>query len=250
MARLKGDQEWRLQQLQHLQGGLMVHRFVASVLGVLLGLAATAEATLVTFSNKAAFLTATGATSATGALPDAGAVAPGFGVGSVTFTTLSGQFFIGTGGLFPTQVTDWSATIPGNDIAISGPESFRVDLAAPVYSLGFDFFEPVVNNPSPPVVTDDCFAPCFDSTFTVTLFSGATALGSFIYNAPDATLAFEGVWTDFAFDRVEIVDTTGTADDEYWGQFYTGTTPVVPEPGSVALLGSGLLVLYLRRRRG
>jgi hypothetical protein len=217
-------------------------------LGVLLAVASASEAALVTYSDKTSFLTATGATSATGPLPDVGAAPPGYTVGSVSFTTLSGQLFIGTGGLFPTQVTDWSATIPGNDIAISGVESFQLDLAGPVYALGFDFFEPNKNDPSPPIVTDDCFAPCFDSTFTVTLFSGATALGSFTYNAPDAVLAFIGVSTDFAFDRVQIIDTTNTIDDEYWGQFYTAAAPV-PEPGSAGLLSLGLLLLKGDRRR-
>jgi hypothetical protein len=222
-------------------------RTAACILGVFVALATASEAALLTFTDKTTFLTATGATSATGPLPDIGAAAPGTTVGSVSFTTLSGTLYIGTGGSFPGIVTDWSATLPGNDIAISGNEDFRVDLVAPVYALGFDFFEPNVFSTAYPV-TDDCFAPCFDSTFTVTLFSGATALGSFTYNAPDATLAFEGVWTDFAFDRVTIIDTTATIDDEYWGQFYTGTTPV-PEPGSAGLLSLGLLLLRRSRRR-
>jgi hypothetical protein len=209
--------------------------------------ATCADAALITFSNKGAFLGATGASSATGPLPDAGAVAAGFTVGSASFTTLSGQLFIGTGGLFPAQVTDWSASLPGNDIAISDVESFRVDLASPVYSFGFDFFEPNVHSTSFPV-TDDCFAPCTDSTFSVNLYSGATLLGSFNYNAPDGVASFVGAWTDFAFNRVEIIETVGSLDDEYWGEFYTGTEPV-PEPGTMGLLGLGLLALQRRRRR-
>jgi hypothetical protein len=207
-----------------------------------------AEAALITYSNQATFLADTGASSATGLLPDAGAVAPGFTVGSVSFTTLSGQLFIGTGGLFPTQVTDWSTTLPGNDIAISGVESFRVDLAAPVYSLGFDFFEPNQFSTAYPV-TNDCFAPCFDSTFQVSLFLGGSPVGSFSYNAPDATLAFVGVWADQQFDRAEIIDVTNTIDDEYWGQFYTGATSPVPEPATVLLFASGVGALASRRRR-
>ena len=201
----------------------------------------SSEASLILYADKTDFLSDTGATSATGALPNIGPVAPGFTVGSVSFTTLSGQFFIGT------PPNDWTSLIPGPDIAISGAESFRADLAGPVFSLGFDFNEPTFSGGFP----DGCHAPCFDSTFQVTLLSGGVAIpgASFLYNAPDAVLAFVGVWTDFSFDGVEILDVTNTIDDEFWGEFYTGDSPNVAEPGSLLLLGSGLLAAALGRRR-
>jgi hypothetical protein len=203
----------------------------------------SSDAAMIVYSDKTTFLNDTGASSATGALPNLGGVATPRTVGSATFTTLSGQFFFGTGG-----ADEWSSLIPGSgDIAISDVEDFRVDLAAPVYSLGFDFHEPNINSGSYP---DSCFADCFDSTFSVTLLSGGVAIpgATFFYNAPDAVLAFEGVWTDFAFDGVRIIDVTHTIDDEYWGEFYTGSTPA-PEPGTLLLLGSGLVAAALSRRR-
>ena len=98
-------------------------------------------------------------------------------------------------------------------------------------------------------MTNDCFAPCFDSTFQVSLFLGGSPVGSFSYNAPDATLAFVGVWADQQFDRAQIIDVTNTIDDEYWGQFYTGATSPVPEPATVLLFASGVGALASRRRR-
>jgi hypothetical protein len=195
---------------------------------------------MIVYSDKTNFLNDTGAASATGPLPDIGGVATPVSVGSVTFTTLSGGFHLGS------PPNDWSTLIPGPDIAISDVESFRADLTAPVFSLGFDFHEPT----SPGGFSDGCFAPCFDSTFSVTLLSGGVDIpgATFLYNAPDAVLAFVGVWTNFSFDGVRIIDVTNTIDDEYWGEFYTGNTPV-PEPGSVSLLGAGLLVAWLGRRR-
>jgi hypothetical protein len=61
---------------------------------------------------------------------------------------------------------------------------------------------------------------------------GATLVGEFVVsNLPKDVVAFIGVWSDTAFDRVEIVDVTTSPfvdDDEYFGQFYTGTVPAPP----------------------
>jgi hypothetical protein len=216
--------------------------FVASV--VLAAAASPAQALLI-FNDRSTFLAATGASSATGPLPDVGFVPGAFTVGTVTFsiTAPSSALFIGTGGAFP---GDWTTALPGADIAISDVENLNADLAAPVYSLGFDFNEPSLGGQA----TNTCFvAVCTDSTFLVTLLSGGSVVGSFTYNAPDDVAAFVGVWSTVAFDRVEIRDLTATIDDEYWGQFYTGTRSPVPEPSTVVLVGAGLLVAALARRR-
>src|SRR5262249_33124524 len=63
-----------------------------------------------------------------------------------------------------------------------------------------------------------------DSTFEVVLFAGTTEVDRFTFNAPDDDLAFVGVWSDRAFDRVTIIDTTGDHDDEFFGEFYSAAT--------------------------
>jgi len=208
-----------------------------TVLVILYVVPVSANATIITFSDKAQFLASTGSTSATGPLPNLSSVGNSQTIGSVTFSVLSdSQLYIGRGG------GDWTSLHPGNDIAISGPEDLNVDLASPVLALGFDFVEPK-NTP--------CYANiCYDSTFTVTLKNGTNTVDSFMFNAPDDVLAFVGVWTDTPFNRVEIRDTTATSDNEYFGQFYTGTTHAsVPEPATLLLLGSGMAGIVVVRKR-
>ena len=107
---------------------------------------AQAQAALQTFDNKAAFLTATSANSASGPLPDLGIQTPEQAtVGSVTFSVAPGgdNFFIGANNVTGLPSTDWYPPTPGNDIAL-GHENLQVQTAQPVFALGFDFVEPNV----------------------------------------------------------------------------------------------------------
>src|SRR5438046_2008995 len=95
------------------------------------GWVSQAHAASITFSNKALFLAVTGATSATGPLPNLGAVG-GLGatqtVGSVTLgiAAPSSGWYMGVpsdpscGGV---SGCDWTTRLPGPDIAISGSEN-------------------------------------------------------------------------------------------------------------------------------
>lgn len=143
---------------------------------------------------------------------------------------------------------NWSTLISEDfDLAINGIEGFNVDSPGPLYAFGFDFHEPNVASPSSP---DTCNATCFDSTFAVSLLSGGTLVGSFSFNAPDAQLWFVGVTSTIGFDRIEIRETVGNIDNEFFGNFLISRTPVpVPEPGTLALLSMGLLGMAVAKRR-
>jgi hypothetical protein len=191
----------------------------------LCGFGIQAQAAITTFvDDKAAFLAATGASSATEPLPNIGSGC-GRTVEDVTFICLSGSLrdrvFIGAAGVV--GVGDWYDGTTGNDVAINDFENMDVAFAGAVYSMGFDFVEPDATMPSwggSPV----------DSTFEVTLKDGPTTVGTFQFNAPDDVITFVGVWSDTAFNRVEIREISGGIDDEYFGEFYTGTTPWAAPP--------------------
>jgi hypothetical protein len=191
-------------------------------LALWLAVASAAHAALQTFDDKATFLTATAAGSATGPLPDLGTVATlddptaSATVGSITFSMGLGavDLYIGGNGLAGLPTGDWYPPTPGNDIA-QGVESLQVQTEVPVFALGFDFVEPSAT-------TQPWGGEPVDSIYEVVLYAGTTEVGRFTFNAPDDKPAFVGVWSDVAFDRVTIVDTTGSNDDEYIGEFYTG----------------------------
>lgn len=185
--------------------------------------------------DKSAFLNATGATNATGSLPDIGRITtPSEAdatatVGSVTFSIagLSGlstnSLFIGGQGVDGLPGGDWYPLREGNEIAISGTENLNVELAHPAFSFGFEFVEPNAT-------TQPWTRSPVDSTFTVTLLSGATTVGSFTFNAPDDIATFVGVWADTPFNRVEVRETVGAGDDEYFGDFYVGIGQILNQP--------------------
>jgi hypothetical protein len=213
---------------------------VFSLLAVLAALISTcANAAIVTFTDRATFIASTGATGI-GAIP--ASVSGGFTLGGLTFSDVSGSSMVST--------NNWSTLISEpTDLAISGVESFNVNAAGPLFAFGFDVHEPTTPTPPGPQFPDTCNTTCVESTFTVTLRNGAALVDAFTFNAPNDVLAFVGVASTVAFDRIEIRETVGGIDNEFFGNFLIGRVQVVPEPSILALLGLGLLGLGLARRR-
>lgn len=188
-----------------------------------------------TFSDKATFTAATGATSI-GAIPNLGSIGGHLSsqaIGTATFSTVhAGQGLImGTSG-FVIPNNDWTTLTAGHDIAMSDDEDLDIALAGSVYSIGFEFVEPsctvmdganLCSNGD--IGSNVSTAATEDSEFEVTLKDGVTSIATFTFNAPDDTLAFVGVWSNDPFNGVEIRETTGTNDNEYYGEFFTGDTP-------------------------
>jgi hypothetical protein len=197
-------------------------------------ISASSHAAIMIFSDRPAFMLATGATGI-GSIPDT-VPGAGFSLGGLNFTNEPGSSF--------NSDRNWSTLIDeAFDLAINDVENFNIDSVAPLYSFGFDFHEPTTPSPSDP---NTCNATCSDSEFIVTLKNGGALVDSFMFNGPDDMLAFVGVTSTDPFDRIEIRDHTDTIDNEFFGNFLTGTTRV-PEPGTLALIGLGLLGFVLRR---
>jgi len=196
---------------------------------------AGAGATTMLFADRTSFELATGATSP-GSIPQTPSGVP-FPVGILTFSNASGSSVNAS--------INWSTLIGENfDLAINGVENFNVASSSPLFSFGFDFHEPSTASPSFP---DTCNATCFESTFRITLLDGLIPVGFEEFSKPNDALTFVGVWSSDPFDRIEIRETTGNIDNEFFGNFLTGNRPL-PEPTTLTLLGVGLVGLVLRRR--
>lgn len=207
-----------------------------------------ASASIVTYANEGAFLLATGANNAMpSGFPNLGsATPPTLTVGSVTFRARPPSSIVS--GNLGLAIADWSTLLPGFDLAISGIEDLDIIPSGPIFAVGLPFVEPSESGNT----SDTCnTTPCVDSTFTVTLKSGNVTVGSFTFNAPNDVAAFVGVSSTIAFNLVEIRETTGTNDNEYFGPVFTSSRAViaVAEPVPLALLGMGLLGLGIIGRR-
>ena len=209
------------------------------------GVSSLARGDITVFDNRTDFLSATGAIEAADfhdAAPSGPDMGTSFTLGNLTFSSPTG---------YKLWIRNWSDRLDNEELAISGLEDLDVDisLGGEVHSFGFEFVEPENDmNLSGWGKHDPTYF--VDSTFTVSLFSGATPVDSFTYNAPNDQAAFVGVWSTAAqgFDKVEIRETTGGIGNEFFGEFYVGTEPV-PVPGAVLLgmIGLGAVGVKLRK---
>jgi hypothetical protein len=196
-----------------------------------------ALATETVYTDRNAFLAATGSTSATGALPTGGGgYYSTLTVGSVTFKAPS---FV---------VENWSTLLPGTELVVSdgagsvgGIYNDGIDalFASPVHSAGFDFHEPTASS-----LIDGCnLAHCVNSSFELQLYNGSTAVAVLAWTPPKNQATFWGVSSSVAFNRLLVRETVGSDDNEFYGQFYTGSTAPVPEPSSWMLWAAGVAAL-------
>jgi hypothetical protein len=129
-------------------------------------------------------------------LPDLGAVKRRVTLGAVKLKAKG--LFVGAGGDPTVTDGDWSALLPGPDIALTGRRKKKVELrfSAPIFSAGFEFVE---------VETGPNVGPEFDdATFTLKLKRGRKTIAETTFNAPNDVVAFVGLWSGQLFDRMEI----------------------------------------------
>ena len=170
---------------------------------LLIGSEATTSGDIVTFFDKGKFLTATRSIPSV-PIPDSGGEVNSLDAGPITYTTPSPSFATGM----------FSIRIPGNVVSVTDLEDLDVAISFQVFAYGFDFHEPEFD--------PNIFGPFVDSTFTVELFSENKSIASFSFNAPNDTPSFVGFWSDLPFDRIEIRETVGGFENEFFGQTYLG----------------------------
>lgn len=218
---------------------MLLRRNAVGVSGLLLAAilagAAPAAGTTTSFTSQSAFVSQTGSSLLT--LPN----------GTFNLVTIPGQLTID--GFSPGSLISGTTAFASffnlapNFLAKGGTESFDITPLTPSYAFGFTLYEPTSS-----ALLNGCNTTCVQSTFGITLFSGSTNIGSFSVQPADNQLNFYGFWSSDPITSVQIRETVGTDDNEFFGQFYLGSTSQVPEPASLVLVAVGLAGFAVRKR--
>lgn len=193
-----------------------------------------------TFTDRAAFLAASGTASdhTTGNIPR-GTTSRAFSNG-LTVSTLGPEM---------ASASSFGASDLGiaNAILISGVEHLNFQFDTLRFGFGLDIFESTLAG----TINGCGTAVCSDSTFTFTFKNGGAVVGSETFNPINDTVAFFGALYANPFDRVEMRETSGTNDNERFGGFVSTMAPVpVPAALPLLLLGLGAVGFVGRRRNG
>ncbi|WP_405237776.1 PEP-CTERM sorting domain-containing protein [Lentisalinibacter orientalis] len=197
--------------------------------------AGAVQADIIDYDNDPSdFIDATGAETLTGALPDFGSTSQGTSItlGDATVTA-DNALFVGS-----------YYTSERNSIAISGPENLEIAInVGESTSFGFWFMEPIESTGR----LDGCnWSSCTDSIFEIGFYLDGSLMGSTTFNGANDDWRFYGITPGYIFDEIRFAETTGSADNEFFGEMYVAK---VPEPGTLALLGIGLVGAGFARRR-
>jgi hypothetical protein len=208
-----------------------------AALAGLTALAAAPQAGAALYTSAAAFVAAAG--TARAALPATLAETGSFGAAPFTLT--------GVGGTFVIDAATYGNAIPGeNNLLVNGTESFDLHAATPLYAFGFELYQPSQDFPAAPGQVS-CYYTCDFGSFTVQLRSGATLVDSFTFTPGADSVEFRGYAGATAFDKISIIDGSGSIDDEYFANFRYSASPV-PLPAAVWLTIPALGGLVARRR--
>jgi hypothetical protein len=135
-----------------------------------------------------------------------------------------------------------------NELGISDIENFNVNISGGAYAFGFD-----VTDPQSRALPNGCNVnSCIDSVFSFSIFDGNTLIGSFSFDPlfSDSVVSFVGVYSNVLFNRVEIRETSGTNDNEYFGNFQLSTVrQSVSEPEFLMFYSLSIFLLLSFRRK-
>lgn len=208
-------------------------------------LSATTMAQGATFTDRADFLAAAGA-SADHSFPTAvprGTAAAGF----------SNGLTVGTLGPEMASSSVFGAVDHGisGALLISGVENLNFFFSETRFGFGLNIFEPTSGG-----INGCNTATCEESTFTFTFLNGSTVVGTETFSPANDVKTFFGTLLNTGFDKVEMRETIAGSsqvaanDNEFFGGFVSAAAPApVPLPASVFLLLAGVAGLGALRRK-